>query len=318
MSLSVVIPTYNNTEFLVELFDSIEKNNSTFEFEVLIGIDNCVKTLEYILKNKFPKNIRFFYFTQNYGPYVIKNTLAKISKNEKLFFFDSDDVLKSNSLNEIKNLLDKFDLVKPKYINFKDIEGNRVFEKTAFGEGVFGIKKNKFFDVNGFEPWRVAADSDLMGRLYKTRISLSHTKDILFDRRLHSQSLTIHPDTNYSSQIRTRYHLISRKKTKEDIVLKEYIIGEYQEIFQNSKFEFTNDGYEISDEVLDSIKSKEEKAKKLIGIFDKLPKKMADNSKPKSIDYDRVNFINSNQTLGRMNNALKKAKLENIQKKSRR
>lgn len=320
MSLSVVIPTYNNTEFLVELFDSIEKNNSTFDFEVLVGIDNCIKTLEFVIKNKFPNKVRFFFFHQNYGPYVIKNTLAKISKYEKLFFFDSDDIMKENTIQEIHTKLDHFQLVKPKYINFHESGENRIynFKKPAYGEGVFGIKKEKFMEVNGFEGWRVAADSDLMGRLYKTNIRLTHTQQILFDRRLHPNSLTVHPETNYSSKIRTRYYLMSKKKTKEDIVLDEMVLGEYQEVFYDRELEVISPDDIYTDEVLQDILNKEERAKKLLGLFEKLPKKMADNTKPKTIDYQQVNTLNNRQTLTNMTNALKKAKLENIQRSSRR
>jgi len=320
MSLSVVIPTYNNTEFLVELFDSIEKNNFTFDFEVLVGIDNCIKTLEFVIKNKFPNKIRFFFFHQNYGPYVIKNTLAKISKYDKLFFFDSDDIMRENALQDINNKLDHFQLVKPKYINFQETSEGRIFnfDKLAYGEGVFGILKDKFMSLNGFEGWRVAADSDFMGRLYKTNVRLNHTQEILFDRRLHPKSLTVDPETNYSSQIRTRYYLISKQKTDKDIVLEELKTGEYEEVFYDKDLEFSNSDETNTDEVLQDLIRKEERSKKLLGLFEKLPKKMADNTKPKTIDYQQVNFISNNQSLSKMTSALKKAKLENIQRNSRR
>ena len=320
MSLSVVIPTYNNTEFLVELFDSIEKNNFTFDFEVLVGIDNCIKTLEFVIKNKFPTKVRFFFFHQNYGPYVIKNTLAKLSQYDKLFFFDSDDIMRENTLQEINDKLDHFQLVKPKYINFQETSEGRIynFEKLAYGEGVFGILKDKFMSLNGFEGWRVAADSDFMGRLYKTNVRLNHTQDILFDRRLHPKSLTVDPETNYSSQIRTRYYLISKQKTDKDIVLEELKTGEYEEVFYDRDLELPNSDETNTDEVLQDLIRKEERSKKLLGLFEKLPKKMADNTKPKTIDYQQVNFISNNQSLSKMTSALKKAKLENIKRNSRR
>ena len=62
MSLSVIIPTFNNVEFLSELFDSIKKSNFDGEYEVLIGIDSCKDTLKYINENEFPNNFNFFFF----------------------------------------------------------------------------------------------------------------------------------------------------------------------------------------------------------------------------------------------------------------
>ena len=52
MSLSVIIPTFNNVEFLSELFDSIKKSNFDGEYEVLIGIDSCKDTLKYVYENE--------------------------------------------------------------------------------------------------------------------------------------------------------------------------------------------------------------------------------------------------------------------------
>jgi hypothetical protein len=157
-----------------------------------------------------------------------------------------------------------------------------------------------------------------MGRLYKTNVRLNHTQDILFDRRLHPKSLTVNPETNYSSQIRTRYYLISKQKTHADIVLEEFKIGLYEEVFYDKDLELVNSDGTNSDEVLQDILNKEERAKKLTGLFEKLPKKMVDNTKPKTIDYQQVNTLNNRQTLNNMTKALKKAKLENIQRSSRR
>lgn len=320
MSLSVVIPTYNNTEFLEELFDSIEKNNSIQNCEILIGIDNCIKTLEYVLKKQFPKNFRFFYFNQNYGPYIIKNTLVNISNYDKLFFFDSDDIMKESTLDEIISKLDYFECIKPKYVNFEDTDDGRIYmdDKPAYGEGVFGIKKEKFLSLNGFEGWKVAADSDFMGRLYKTKVSLLHTKDILFDRRLHPKSLTINPETNYSSQIRTRYYLLSKQKTINDVVLPEMKLGDYQEILPDKFINLEMTSEIDTDEILEDLKKKEEKGKLLSGLFEKLPKKMVDNKTQKKINYQQVNTLTNRQTFTNMNHALKKAKLENIKKSFRR
>lgn len=320
MSLSVVIPTYDNTEFLDELFESIEKNNFIQNCEILIGIDNCIRTLEYVLKKQFPQNFKFFYFTQNYGPYVIKNTLVQISNFDKIFFFDSDDIMEYNTLEEIISKLDHFECVKPKYINFEERESERFFleQKPTFGEGVFGIRKEKFLSLNGFEGWRVAADSDFMGRLYKTNVKLLHTNDVLFFRRLHPKSLTINPETNYSSQIRTRYYYLSKQKTIKDIVLPEYKIGDFQEVSSARLFDINTNTGEITDEVLEDIKNKEQKAKLLSGLFETLPKKMVNNSLPKTINYQQINNTVDLKKTSNVSQALKKVKLENIKKSFKR
>jgi GT2 family glycosyltransferase len=49
MSLSVIIPTFNNVEFLSELFNSIKKSNFDGEYEVLIGIESKMETFSTIV-----------------------------------------------------------------------------------------------------------------------------------------------------------------------------------------------------------------------------------------------------------------------------
>jgi hypothetical protein len=100
--------------------------------------------------------------------------------------------------------------------------------------------------------------------------------------------------------------------------LEEFKIGLYEEVFYDKDLELVNSDGTNSDEVLQDILNKEERAKKLTGLFEKLPKKMVDNTKPKTIDYQQVNTLNNRQTLNNMTKALKKAKLENIQRSSRR
>ena len=93
MGLSVIIPTYRNVEFLPELIDSIVRSNFNQEYEVLIGIDSCYDTLNYIYETQFPSNFNFFFFENKKGPYIIKNTLTELSKFDKILFFDSDDIM---------------------------------------------------------------------------------------------------------------------------------------------------------------------------------------------------------------------------------
>jgi glycosyltransferase involved in cell wall biosynthesis len=84
MSLSIIIPTFNNVNYLGELLESILNNESTYDYEVLIGIDNCEETLDYFKHRNYPSNFFFYYFVENYGPYIIKNTLAELSNYEKV------------------------------------------------------------------------------------------------------------------------------------------------------------------------------------------------------------------------------------------
>jgi len=208
--LSIIIPTYNNVDYINQCLDSIIESSENLNIEVLIGIDSCQETLKHVKNSKYPNFLKFYFFDKNVGPYVIKNSLVNISSSENLIFFDSDDIMMKSTLDEIYNNICKYDCVKMRFKNFKN---NELYDgKIKFGEGVFSIKKSIFLSMNGFEPWPVAADSDFMGRLYKKRPRIYHTKEVSFKRRIHDNSLTQRKDTGMSSQLRANYAKISKNK----------------------------------------------------------------------------------------------------------
>lgn len=320
MGLSVVIPTYRNVEFFPELVDSIIKSNFNQEYEVLIGIDSCYDTLNYVYETQFPSNFNFFFFENKKGPYIIKNTLTELSKFDKILFFDSDDIMMPSLMSEVYSYLDNYGMIKPKYINFTDKNNSREFKKeeSQFGEGVFGIRKSLFLDINGFEGWEVAADSDFMGRYYKTNNSVLHTQSILFHRRLHENSLTIHPDTGLSSRIRGQYHLQSKRKTSSEIVNQHFVIANYMIVdFQNkSLFETKN---QINEEyIILQNEIKKERQNSIQNILSTKAKVVKNNMSSKTVDYQKINTRTNHPISSQLKTALKKAKLEEIRRGTRR
>jgi FkbM family methyltransferase len=208
-NLSIIIPTYKNTKYLDECLNSIIESGREENIEIFVGVDGCEETLEYIKTKTYPDQIRFYYFKENLGPYIIKNSLTQITNSNNLLFFDSDDIMAKNTIKEVINGLKIYDCVKLKYNDYKN---SSIIGKPNFGEGVFSIKKDLFINMNGFEPWKVAADSDFMGRLYKKKPRIYHTSTISFNRRIHSESLTQRKDTGMSSQLRAGYFKLSKNK----------------------------------------------------------------------------------------------------------
>lgn len=320
MSLSIIIPSYDNVNYLGELLESILNNESSYEYEVLIGIDNCEETLNYFKYRNYPKNFFFYYFVENYGPYIIKNTLAEISNYEKILFFDSDDVMVNGLINEICEKLNVYECVKPKFSNFVDENGQRVYTEgtNLYGEGVFGIRKNIFLSMNGFEGWKMAADSDFMGRIYRNKRKIYLTQNILFHRRIHDRSLTMRPDTGYKSALRGKYFGISKNKT--DFGPLPFLSkGDYQVMDNETK--------NLSDSILTQEKTKvdtmwEMKRKKqqlLQSIYDGSPKDVDElirKKQEKTINYEEVNrsVVVNTPKPNIVETALKKAKLENLKK----
>lgn len=213
--LSIIVPTYNIPHLLNETLTSIIDSIKILNCEILVGIDGCQMTLNYVKENSFDNRIKFFYFENNVGPYIIKNTLSVITKSDYLLFFDSDDIINQQLISDITYLKDKYDLIKPMYLDFQNSINNidkNIKTSNTYGEGVFAIKKEIFLNFNGFEGWRCAADSDFMGRLYKNNINLKHTTSIGFYRRIHTESLTQKPETNMYSLMRRNYATLSKGK----------------------------------------------------------------------------------------------------------
>lgn len=206
MSVSIIIPAFKADAFINECIDSIEKQKVSFDFEILIGIDGCDKTLEHLKKNAYGnENLRIFYFQPGQGPYIIKNSLMDECKYEHVLFFDADDIMLPETLSIFNNLIQKHDLVKLPYQDFyhrKPVhKGERIKD-----DATFGVRKSKFEKMNGFYPWICSADTEFVKRATTTnKWSHASMPGVAYHRRLHGANLTMDPRTNYTSSIRMSY-----------------------------------------------------------------------------------------------------------------
>jgi len=311
MGISIIIPTFDNIEYIDETLDSIYKSGKDLEYEILIGIDGCNKSLKYLKDKTYPDNTNIFFFPTNKGPYLIKNTLSTLAKYDNLLFFDSDDIMEENMVEYCLNSLNKYQCVKPRLRNFKIVNGKIVNEvgRKNWGEGVFAIKKPIFDYHNGFEGWLVAADSDFMGRLYKNNTSVELTQEILVLRRLHDKGLTSRPDTGLRSSLRSKYASISKSK-KYFGPLPELKIAEYQpiniaEYTNNDIFKVgeTNSDNEEVDDYVNTIKNRKQIVNDVINTINNKKQKQKDvvpEKKVSSINYEKVNNLLKNRVIPKL------------------
>ena len=204
--ISILVTAWNNTEYIEECLDSISKQIFyNDKFEVLLGIDGCKKTKEKFLEIKEKYNsidLKAFYMKSNKGTYITTNTLAQIAKFKILLRFDSDDIMKENMLSKIYyTFKENTDLVMFRCNNFK---GSK-FSLSAPLEGVMAYTKDAFEKVGGYKPWRCAADTDFLRRLRHLRVNREIINEALYDRRIHSDSLTQRGETRHGSPLRMKY-----------------------------------------------------------------------------------------------------------------
>lgn len=312
-SLSIIIPTFKNTEYIIECLLSIIKSIKSLDCEILVGIDNCEDTLEFIKGKTFDSRIRFFFFQKNVGPYIVKNTLVNKSNSETILFFDSDDIMCENMVEEVLKLQTSNDFVRPKYVNFNGpvpSNINSVNNGKLFGEGVFSIKKSIFMSMNGFEGWRTSADTDFMSRLYKNGRKSTNTMAVLFYRRIHEDSLTQSKQTGYGSRIRSDYNNLIGSKTN---------FGPLSRLLMGPFYEILVDGIEHV-EVFDEIKYNRQVVRDTVNSIlnrNKLPKTEIDyNSTNKIIQKQGVYIPVNNIKSIRENKPIDRTKMTEIGKDS--
>jgi hypothetical protein len=211
--LSIIIPTFNNVYFIDECLMSIIESSKDYNFEILVGIDNCEKTLEYVktYQDKYV-NTKFYLFNESVGPYVIKNTLTQISNSNNLIFFDSDDIMSPECVPIVMKHSEKYGSIRFSFNNFEG--SDKPYKNKVHAEGVFFIKKSYFNFLNGFEPWKCAADSEFHKRVIKNNVKTNYLNNIMFLRRIHNVSLTNQIETGFKSKVRSIYSKIIKEKQK--------------------------------------------------------------------------------------------------------
>lgn len=274
--LSILIPTFENTDFLDDCVNSVLSSVKDLECEIIFGIDNCQTTLNFIKNKIFDLRIRFRFFNKKLGPYIIRNSLASLSNSENLLFFDSDDIMLEKMIPDVIYNLGKSDIYKPMYLDFKNIsefDHNNLKKTNKYGEGVFAIKKSLFLSVNGFEPWICGADSDFMSRIYSRKVPLTASKDVVFLRRIHSNNLTVKPETNFSSKLRTYYYGLSKKRRPNGVC--ESFVTESSDVVKI-----------LINKPDDLLKFEEQKNK-----IDNLVQNLNINPVKREINYDKINQV---------------------------
>jgi len=211
--ISVIISTKDTPKYLDECITSILSQKNDFNIEVILGIDNCEKTLNHIINNELYSNIDVYYFYENVGPYVVKNNLIDLVKNENVLFFDSDDIMIEGMLSNFKKTIKECDYVMFNLLNFIN-DDITITTNNEIAKGVIGIKKSVFNKFIGYESWMCNADEEFIERMDYNGVSKKIISTTSFYRRRHDLNLTIKSSTNLKSNLRKDYREILNKKRK--------------------------------------------------------------------------------------------------------
>ena len=192
---SFIIPVFNRPEEIKELLDSFLKLKGGYDFEIVIVEDGSTNTCKTIIDNFKAKLNISYYFKENTGPGDSRNFGMHKAKGNYFIILDSDIILPSNYLKEVKSFLNRtyydcyggpdaahitfsnlqkaINLVMTSFIITGGIRGGKQqlnnFQPRSFN---MGLSKKAFQDSGGFGNIHPGEDPDLSLRLkqlgYKT------------------------------------------------------------------------------------------------------------------------------------------------------
>lgn len=104
--ISIVIPIYNSEIYLSETLKSIKKQ--TYPFIEVIMIDDGSTDSSLTICKQYLNDRRFKLIQQkNEGAPSARNNGLKNAKGDYIIFFDSDDIMKENSIEQMVNLIEQ-------------------------------------------------------------------------------------------------------------------------------------------------------------------------------------------------------------------
>ena len=104
--ISIIIPAYNAEKSLSRTIDSLLSQESFTDFEIIIINDGSTDNTLFLADSYAVKDSRISVNTvQNGGPAKARNVGISTAKGEYIMFVDSDDMLASNALKEMSEII---------------------------------------------------------------------------------------------------------------------------------------------------------------------------------------------------------------------
>lgn len=247
VKFSILIPVYQVEEFLEECIDSIKMQ--TFDDYEVIMIDDGSKDNSGEICDKYAagdNRVKVIH-KKNEGLLLARRDAIKMAKGEYLVFVDSDDKMEKNELQEINEVLKKYDVDIVLFNAYLYCNGQKkVFFKDLFKETVyygedtkvFLSQMTKDFSINGM--WLKAVRNTIVDKendysickyvsngedllqsavLYERANSVYYLNKTLYNYRINDKSMTKNYSENYYKSFRCAFERLIeslKKKGLED------------------------------------------------------------------------------------------------------
>lgn len=141
MRASIIIPTHNAGELLVNTLQSVASEIDTDDEVIIIDDGSSDNTSQLVAE--FLDDSRFRYFRQRAsgGPSTPRNRGISFARSEVLFFFDSDDIMLPGKLSETIAAFESFPDAGLVFTNFGTIDENGRILKHRFLDNYELIQK---------------------------------------------------------------------------------------------------------------------------------------------------------------------------------
>lgn len=217
-TISVLIAAFDARRWLGDSLDAVFAQTLPpgWCLQVLLGIDGCADTLDYIRTADYP-DLLPVYLRRNRGTYVTFNTLMRYAHGDLIARFDADDVMREgylaahiDALQQGADLSMSWSIYTDEHLRptshipaLPDYHPENG-ERRMGTDGQFVTKRAVWQRLGGFRPWPCTADSEFVIRAQAAGFHTIVLEEFLYLRRTHARSLTTAPATNYQSDTRTR------------------------------------------------------------------------------------------------------------------
>lgn len=217
--VSFLIAAYKAERWLEDCIKSVRAQQlpAGVTSEILIGVDGCEASLA-AARRLMAEDMKVIYFATNNGPFVTFNSLMHFACGDWICRFDADDVMRPGFLwEQLQRLAGGANMtatwsvfaderLRPTSIVLAHDDYRPVNGEHRYGaEGCFIAERRVWDRLGGFRPWRCGADTDFRDRFIASGLDICVVEEFLYYRRVHRDSLTAHPSTNFKSQLRQRY-----------------------------------------------------------------------------------------------------------------
>lgn len=186
MKISIIIPTYNVVNYIVECLSSVAKQTYVGEMECIV-VDDCgkddsvLKAERFISDYKGNIDYRILHREKNGGLSAARNSGLDAATGDYIYFLDSDDYISNDCLEKLYSLIATYpqsDMVQGGIIS---TNGRKIFQVSSLNVDVFSANKDDIYAKLVFGDVPVSSWNKLFRRDFLVRNDIRFYEGIIHE-----------------------------------------------------------------------------------------------------------------------------------------